>query len=1535
MGVKLPLLVLFFLLTVSCAAATHSYSSSTHTYTVSGENVNLAKLSSDIGNTAVISQSGTTWRVNCSIDATNSNIYFNDSEATKIIWDSRYSDISGGTLRTNNIAIINYRYASSRNVTKSDTGVGAITPDYAYTNNTLFSGYVHFYTDWLDGQHIDKLTILNFTDDGDNGAHSALLIDRGSNIFLSNLTLVDVYGEGIRISGTTNFCLQDAYIERCGRYNVGGGGITEENGISIHGESDRPNYNTTLRNVWVNDTSYGCINTEGDGNVYNIHTYNVSTGYSAHNSFDEHGGYGHVLDGLNCSNGLEQAALYITGYDLIVSNSKFYNAYGDGLHIDNAGTAKNITGENLTFWGPGRGLVFASCSDNIFINVTSTNWEAGDPSAQEGLYIAEAESTATNITLVDFWSNNSLYHEGISTKFINSHWVSLDADHTNKGDYYTYYYPNLIVQNNTGVPVSGAAITFNQPVKNGRGANQTTFFTDSNGKLYDNGNRTNWAAIPYQHVNIGGSTTTSQTQITASKSGKTVNSLAQTPSASWYSADPASLSGTVITLTLDVSGDVTPITPTANFNTNVTTGHNPLTVAFTDTSLNATSLAWDFTNDGSTDSTATNPTYTYTNAGTYTAKLTATNANGTDTKTATITVWKNTPTITWSNPSSITYGTALTGTQLNAAASVPGTFAYNPASGTILSAGNQSLGCTFTPTDTTNYNTTSKTVYLTVNKATPTITWSNPDNITYGTVLSSTQLNAVASVAGTKIYDPASGTLLDAGTHTLSVDFSPTDSTNYTTASKDVTINVNPINQGTNPIINSIHTFGDSYTSPIEYNSDYAHKYVSLVAANHTWTIEPDCRDGTSIPNQAEEVRTYYSHRGEGVVWNTGTGDSLYFHANEPQGRDGYGGVLESTLAWLALPQNKKVVGTNFTVVNGTWEPTPILYDNTPIMSNVIGSTIRATVTGNTVYLSYIRIARPGAKSFDLWLDGTFVNTYTCIGGETAPAGTSEYDPTLIKFTGLTNTEHNLTVRVRDIYDDYVILDWAAGFDSTSVTPNTTKVYLVNQPPHTSATYAEYGASLQDTIDIDTIIKNKVIYLNRDGLNISLVDVYPGYNAATMSGGSHDTLHPNDAGNVFMAQKLETALVNGPTLGIQPTASFTSSRTSGSAPLAVTFTDTSTNTPTSWAWDFDNDGSTDSTSQNPSYTFSTAGTYTVNFTATNDFGSSSAQSTINVSESPGTVDYNVTAYWIDANNDVWIPLDIAEGQYLNFNVSKTAGYIPNGYGVFPFFDDFTGSSLNATNWDVKSNLGLATVSGGNISVLGGSDSSYYYWMVGKTGAASGYSLMFRGNIPHLTGSDQTAQTGWNDNLGLNIRDNFDFLGFGNSATDYIQAGDGVSNYDLHAMTGQLGFGTVSNYEVTRTASETKYYLNGTNIYNSSQIATGTWYPHIVAKNTATVTMDYMALRKYSATEPTVSIVDHGTYYAVNITSDTTLTNYQLKMDGDSFGISSRADSLEFSNGEEPEPTIDVRAITSKFVNAFKNFMKNFGLHLTEAIWQTY
>ena len=89
-----------------------------------------------------------------------------------------------------------------------------------------------------------------------------------------------------------------------------------------------------------------------------------------------------------------------------------------------------------------------------------------------------------------------------------------------------------------------------------------------------------------------------------------------------------------------------------------------------------------------------------------------------------------TPTITWSNPADITYGTALGSTQLDATASivlVAGAFAYTPTSGTVLPAGkNQTLSVTFTPTDTIDYTTATKSVSINVDQATPTVTGISP-----------------------------------------------------------------------------------------------------------------------------------------------------------------------------------------------------------------------------------------------------------------------------------------------------------------------------------------------------------------------------------------------------------------------------------------------------------------------------------------------------------------------------------------------------------------------------------------------------------------------------------------------------------------------------------------------------------------------------------------------------------------------------------------------------------------------------------------
>ena len=115
--------------------------------------------------------------------------------------------------------------------------------------------------------------------------------------------------------------------------------------------------------------------------------------------------------------------------------------------------------------------------------------------------------------------------------------------------------------------------------------------------------------------------------------------------------------------------------------------------------------------------------------------------------------------ITWSNPAVVTYGTALSSTQLNATASVPGTLVYTPAAGAIPAAGTDTLSVTFTPTDTTNYSTATKTVQLVVTQAAPVITWSNPATSPTARRSLATQLNATASVPGTLVYTPAAGSI--------------------------------------------------------------------------------------------------------------------------------------------------------------------------------------------------------------------------------------------------------------------------------------------------------------------------------------------------------------------------------------------------------------------------------------------------------------------------------------------------------------------------------------------------------------------------------------------------------------------------------------------------------------------------------------------------------------------------------------------------------------------------------------------------------
>ncbi len=120
-----------------------------------------------------------------------------------------------------------------------------------------------------------------------------------------------------------------------------------------------------------------------------------------------------------------------------------------------------------------------------------------------------------------------------------------------------------------------------------------------------------------------------------------------------------------------------------------------------------------------------------------------------------------------------------------------------------------------------------------------------------------------------------------------------------------------------------------------------------------------------------------------------------------------------------------------------------------------------------------------------------------------------------------------------------------------------------------------------------------------------------------------------------------------------PVCSFTVTPTSGASPLTVQFNDTSTNNPTSWSWTF-GDGGT-STDQNATHTYTAAGTYDVNHSATNSGGTG----------------------WLNRTDYITVSDPAAILPIVKFTTNVSSGYAPL---AVKFTDQSTGRSLNRWNW---------------------------------------------------------------------------------------------------------------------------------------------------------------------------------------------------------------------------------------------------------------
>ncbi len=206
-----------------------------------------------------------------------------------------------------------------------------------------------------------------------------------------------------------------------------------------------------------------------------------------------------------------------------------------------------------------------------------------------------------------------------------------------------------------------------------------------------------------------------------------------TPTVSMASSLNPSTLGASVNITATVSTGSSAIVPTGS-------------VIFT---VNGTPIGSPVTLDGTGAATLTTsslPQGTDSIIGQYSGDANYSSANS-DPYAQSVTSTKTNPVITWAAPSAITYGTALSSTQLSATANVAGTFSYSPAIGTYPKAGIQTLTSTFTPTNSTLYNPVTTNVLLKVNLAQLTVT-ANDRSKTYGASLPSLPVTITGFVHG-------------------------------------------------------------------------------------------------------------------------------------------------------------------------------------------------------------------------------------------------------------------------------------------------------------------------------------------------------------------------------------------------------------------------------------------------------------------------------------------------------------------------------------------------------------------------------------------------------------------------------------------------------------------------------------------------------------------------------------------------------------------------------------------------------------------
>ena len=160
---------------------------------------------------------------------------------------------------------------------------------------------------------------------------------------------------------------------------------------------------------------------------------------------------------------------------------------------------------------------------------------------------------------------------------------------------------------------------------------------------------------------------------------------------------------------------------------------------------------------------------------------------------------------------------------------------------------------------------------------------------------------------------------------------------------------------------------------------------------------------------------------------------------------------------------------------------------------------------------------------------------------------------------------------------------------------------VADQPWNVARTADISGDGIDDVL-VGTLYNNNYCYF-LNGVNGSELEVVHYYEAVDAIAAIPDVVADGSMEMVAGGRNGKVTCFSGGLDAVNPNAAveanFTADITEGIAPLTVHFTDLSTaenTTITSWKWDFDNDSIIDSEEQNPVWTYTGEGIYTVSLT---------------------------------------------------------------------------------------------------------------------------------------------------------------------------------------------------------------------------------------------------------------------------------------------------------------------------------------------------